>query len=117
MPCLELEIARQWGHTLLYPYCITKRYTFKVLKGMTLMLVDFSNTEIFQSVLNIFFLHNISREDSITKTVLYGNSLFRQKYKKGFYFNVVIFPVEKICQTNWQKLNFVILIWISTIPF
>ena len=77
----------------------------------------YTNTEIFKSVLNIFFLHNISREDSITKTVLYGNSLFRQKYKKGFYFNVVIFPVEKICQKNWHKLTFVILTWISTIPF
>ena len=51
------------------------------------------------------------------ENVLHGNSLFHQKYKKGFYFSVVIFPVEEIRQRNWQELDFGILTWISTIAF
>ena len=39
VPCLELEIQRESGYTPLYPCCITKRYMFKALKDMILMLV------------------------------------------------------------------------------
>ena len=38
------------------------------------------NGGIFKLVLNIFFLHNISRGDSITENILHGNLLFHQKY-------------------------------------